>query len=156
MHDEETKRKAFEWYDNSPKVRLPRTKQKFCDGIGISTVTFDTWIKERKNGNKAKLDGVIDQLADLSEDEKSRFRHRVHERAMETGSSAKLMELNAKLFGMLIEKTEVKVEVSANADELARIDEEANRRAKALREQDRAPSLQERPILLPEKIRETT
>ena len=155
MHDEETKRKAFEWSDTSPKVRLPRTKQKFCDGIGISTVTFDTWIKERKNGNGGKIDSLVDQFADLTEDEIAQFRRQVYKRAMEPGASAKHMELQAKLAGMLIEKS-VEVRISANADELARLDTEAERRASDFREQNRAPSLQKEPPILLGEIREDT
>lgn len=156
MHDEETKRKAFEWADTSPKVRLPNTKQKFCDGIGISTPTFDTWIKERKNGKGDHLDAVIDQLADLTDEDMARFRRQVYKRAMEANASAKHMELNAKLEGMLVEKTEIRVKLSDDADELARLDAEADRRTKAFREQDGTPSLQEEPPILLGEIREDT
>ena len=126
MYDEETRRNAFEWHDTSIKVRLPRTKQKFCDGIGISTVTFDAWIKERNNGKGGKIDNLVDQFADLTEEEIGQFRRQVYRRAMEPGASAKHMELQAKLAGMLIEKS-VRVDIGFGADEIARIRNEARR-----------------------------
>jgi len=125
MHDEETHRKALEWLNTSPKVRVLRFKTQICEELGISVVTLDKWDKERRNG-KGKVDKVIDQLADLSDDEIDRFKRQVYTRAMEGGASAKHMELFAKLQGMLIEKS-VRVNIGFGAEEIAKIRTEARR-----------------------------
>jgi len=126
MHDEETRRKALEWLNTSPKVRLPRFKAQLCRELGISVPTLDAWDKERKNSKGKKIDRLIDQFADLTDDELARFKRQVYDRAMESGASAKHMELLAKLQGMLIEKS-VRVDIGFGAEDIANIRNKARR-----------------------------
>ena len=67
----------------------------------------------------------------LSEVEK--FKKQVYKRAMEPKSTAKHMELYAKMNNLVVEKSEVTV-IELTADEIARTEQEAKRRSREFRE----------------------
>ena len=146
-------RRIEEWKNTSITIREPKYKAGLCRELVISLPTLNKYLNPPKK-KKDKIDKAIDTLAGFTEEELMAFERRAYRRAMEEGASAKHMELFAKLQGMLVDKSEMKVKVSADADELARIDEEAERRASDFRKQNRTPSVQEVPSLLPDKIRE--
>ena len=106
------------------------------------------WEEKRRNGQKDDdPTDLVEQIRQMDEAVYS---------AATINKVAKMAELWYRRHGLLVDKTEAKVKFSADADELARLDAEAERRARAFREQNRTENLQERPHLLPQEIREDT
>ena len=148
-------RRIEEWKNTSITIREPKYKAGLCRELAISLPTLNKYLNPPKK-KKDKIDQAIDTLAGFTEDELMAFERRAYRRAMEDGASAKHMELFAKLQGMLVDKSEMKVKVSADADELARIDAEAERRASDYRKPNRTEDLSERPPILLGETREDT
>ena len=69
--------------------------------------------------------------------------------AIDPKSPAKVKELFAKRYGLLIDKTEISRKLEYDADAIASANFEAERRIREFRERDRVESVQERPALLP-------
>jgi hypothetical protein len=155
MIDQEQLDKIEKYLKTSITIREPKSKSAFCRSIGITVPTFNKYeVEFRRKGKINRNNGGIPDADDLAR------QIEVMDNAVYTAGSinkiAKMAELWYRRHNLLVDKSEVKVKISADADELARIDAEAERRARTFREQVGAPSLQERPPLLPAEIREDT
>lgn len=156
MISTEARQEITTWWKTSITTREPRSKAALARKIGCTVQTIDNIKKEKKISPEAELDELIDKLAAMDETQRVAFKLRVYQRAMEPKSSAKHMELYARLGedGRILDKSEMKVKLSLDADELARINLEAERRAREFREGNRMENLQDRPSLLSEKVSE--
>jgi len=157
MIDQEQLDKIEKYLKTSITIRKPKSKKAFCKSINITVPTFNKYEKEFKRGRKLKSETNHTELDELPIEEKIKiFDRLLFQLVQDPKTPSKDRELFAKRYGLLVDKTETKVKISADADELARLDAEAERRARAFREQAGAPSLQERPPILPAEIREDT
>jgi hypothetical protein len=157
MIDQEQLDKIEKYLKTSITIREPKSKKAFCKSIGITVPTFNKYEELFKQGRKLKSETNHTELDELPIEEKIKiFDRLLFQLVQDPKTPSKDRELFAKRYGLLVDKTETKVKISADADELARIESEAERRARAFREQNRTPSLQERPSLLPAEIREDT
>lgn len=149
----EQTQQSLDWLNTSITIRQPKSKQKFCDSIGISVPTLNKIDTER--GKKPRFD--TPNIDDLPIDDKIKlFDSLLFQLIQDPKTPSKTLELFAKRYGLLVDKSETKVNIVFNADEYARIDAEAERRSRDFREQNRTLGLQEKPLLLPSEIREDT
>ena len=113
MHDYESRVKARKWDETSISIREPKFKAAFCRSIGITPPTFDRWKEEgfekKLRGESNRVDALIDQLADFTDEEILLFKRHVYDKAMKSDASAKHMELFSKLQGLLVERSETRM-----------------------------------------------
>jgi len=125
MHDQETREKAIKWLNTSITIRQPKSKQKFCDRVGISVPTLNKWEAELRSGKKISLGGVV--LDDLPAEEQVKvFKRLLFKMVQDPKTPAKDRELFAKMNGLIIDKS-INLEVKIGADELFRARNEARR-----------------------------
>lgn len=102
-----------DWLVTSPETRELQTQKALAEFLGVTEQTLVTW-----KGQLSETDAL---------DEIQRFRRQVFNQAMKPNASAKHMELYARLKGLLIDKSEMKVEIGLTADEITRRNFEADR-----------------------------
>jgi hypothetical protein len=146
----EIKEKAVKWLQTPYNRRDPKTKIGLCRKLHIGKDTLISWEKELGNGYN--VDNVIDELADMDIDA---FQRRVYERTKDPSCPAKVLELQAKMFGLLVDKSETKVNIGFNAEDIARIRNEAKRELESEGfTVEGSGEVRPQPALLSEKIRE--
>ena len=118
-----TKQKKLEYFANwiaTPEDREFKTQKEVAQYLEVDEKTLGRWKSQ------------LQQPADV--DEVELFLRQLYKRAMQFNASAKHMELYAKLKGLLVEKSEQKIKLEIGADEIARRNNEAERRDREFRE----------------------
>ena len=126
---------AFQWLNLGREERiasnLPTNQKDFAYSIGIGTTKMKEYRREFFALNmKGRIDhsynnGEGQNNAEISGDERLALARKVYTDAMRQGASAKDKDLAVRMLGMLIDRQEVKVGLSA--DEIARRNTEAER-----------------------------
>lgn len=141
-------RVVYEWWDTPKPLREPASKAALARKLGITVPTITAWLKTRtdKHSNfesqsdEAKIK-LFDQL--------------LFQLASDPKSPAKYKELFARRYGLLLDKSEQKLNIGFDADEIARIRNKARRDL----ESSGIPHIGDgevcpQPVLLPQDIRE--
>ena len=119
----------------------------------LKATVMDAWDRVEGKEPPKRIKGIV--LADISNDEKLALARKVYQDAMTHGASARDKDLAVRMLGMLIEKSEVKIGLTA--DERARREAEANRELAEWHrgmEGQGISEVQERLALLPNNIRQ--
>jgi hypothetical protein len=148
-YKEEAFQKYKTWLETPEDQRLPATAAAFGRENSVPQQTLINWRNEINRGsNRTDFD-------DLPVEEKIKiFDGLLFQLVQDPKTPAKDRELFAKRYGLLIDKTELSRKTEFSADDIATANFEAERRLKEFRDRNRVESVQERPALLPDKIRE--
>jgi hypothetical protein len=148
-YNEEAFQKYKIWLETPEDQRKPSTAAQFARDNNTTPQTLARWEQEINRGDNHK------EIDELPVDEQIKiFDKLLYKLAIDPKSPAKVKELFAKRYGLLIDKTELSRKTEFNADDIATANFEAERRLKEFRDRNRVEGVQERPALLPDKIRE--
>ncbi|MCJ7828372.1 MAG: hypothetical protein MUP81_01360 [Dehalococcoidia bacterium] len=120
----EQTQQTLDWLNTSITIRRPKSKQKFCDSIGISVPTLNKIDTER--GKKSKVDFGAEYNPDTFLENKSETIDRALVQACEKGNATAL-QTYYKLTKRLIEQSKTEVTIGFDATTIARIRNEARR-----------------------------
>ena len=132
----EAKQRVIEWLKTPRIYRNPTNREGLAKELGISVSTISTYAQTlRKEGSlpvlaksDKKFNALSKQLMEFTPEEILEYKRHVYDTAMEKDSSAKDKELFAKIQGLIVDKSDVKVKFELSADELARIEQQARER----------------------------
>lgn len=132
MIDREQLDKIEKYLKASITIREPKSKAAFCRSIGITVPTFNKYEELFRRGRKLKPETNHTELDELPIDEKIKiFDRLLFQLVQDPKTPSKDRELFAKRYGLLVDKTEHKVEIGFNAEDIARIRSEARRELEA-------------------------
>jgi hypothetical protein len=125
----EQTQKAIDWLNTSITIRQPKSKQKFCDSVGMSVPTLNKIEKDLRSGRKVQVGTLV--IDDLPIEEKVKiFDSLLFQLVQDPKTPSKDRELFAKRYGLLVDKS-INVEVKIGADELFRARNAARRELEA-------------------------
>ena len=157
------KEQYFEWLALPKEQRKPKSKREFARKIGVQYITLMAWqrgkdLQPKDKGGYSditKQTALTKQIGDLPVEEQIQvFDKLLFSIARNPNASSKDRELFAKRYGLLVEKKEMKVGISLNADQIAQQHIENQRwlREHGYLEVAGVGQVQPEPGLLPEEI----
>ncbi len=143
-------------YNSQVKNRTMKEKEEHK--AVLKATVDDAWDRIEGREPPKRIKGV--EIAKISDEEKLALARKVYIDAMSREASAKDKDLAVRMLGMLIEKQEITHTV-LSAEDVSRIDREAERRIEELNTRTRGVSNREEGLpkelsLFPDKIREDT
>jgi hypothetical protein len=154
MIDPEARQEIITWLKTSSTIREPKTKSALARKLGTTPQTINNIQNELRKGKKTGNGGV--DITDLSHEEMVALWKKIMVELVRGGkATAEDRKTFAKYLGLLIDKSEHKVEIGFGASELARIRNEARRELEGENYAvEGSGKVRPQPPLLSEKIRE--
>ena len=146
MELEEKKQEIIDWIKTPPAERK-KSKRGLAQSLGVGVTYID----------ELETEESLVELGGYDSEKWLRGRTLQMDKALTAACekwNAAALKIYYQITHRLVDLSETKVKISLDADELARINAEADRRAREFRKSDRVENLQERPPLLPNEIRE--